>query len=485
MTETHDAPTSRRCPSAPGRAIRLAALFLLLPPPAAPAQEKPPTYEQWQAACAKLVPNRTLRGREPDRKTLPLRSFALFDQALDGFHQEERKGPLGQEKAWVGRAPEAKAFFDATRTWYRGGIPFQPFAQRLVLPDDAVVVVMGDLHGDVHSLLKALAELNRRKILDGFKLRDGKHRLLFLGDFCDRGAYGVEVLYTLLRLKAATPRQVHLARGNHEDFNIMGRYGFLDEFRAKFGKDAGITKLMRAFDLLPVVIYAGTRGDVLQMNHGGMEPGYDPRGLLASAGEVRYELLGKLRQKAYHKAHPGWLGKDPRVLDAAEDHLRDFTPESPTSPRPLGFMWNDFTVFADEPALDVDRSLVFGAGPTRHLLAQASTDKVRVRGVVRAHQHSAAPNPLMRRLVAHDGLFRHWQDKDALADAGDSVEAIRKRLPPEADRAIPDGSAWTFNVTPDSVYGFGCGFDFTTVGLLKLAADFKKWRMSVLKLRGP
>lgn len=467
-------------------AVRSLALLLLLTPPAAlSARGKMPTYEQWRASCAKLVPNRTLKGKEPDKKTLPLASFADFDLALDGYLKAERQGPLSQARAWAGRPPDPKVFFDFTRAWYANDdVPFLPFAQRLVLPDDAVAVVMGDLHGDVRSLLAALDELNGRKILDGFDFRDAKHHLVFLGDFCDRGAYGVEVLYTLLRLKLANPARVHLARGNHEDFNIVSRFGFLGELRYKFGKDANITKLMRAYDLLPVVIYLGTKADFLQMNHGGMEPGYDPRGLLAAPGEVRYQLLGKLAQKAYHKAHPGWLGKGRKALDAADEHLRDFTPDSPTGPRPLGFMWNDFTVFADEPELDYDRSLVFGAAATRHVLSRASTAKARVRGVVRAHQHSAAPNPLMRRLVAQDGVFRHWQDKDTSADAEDSVEAIRKRLRPAAVRAIPEGSVWTFNVSPDSVYGFGCDFDFVTVGMLGLAPDFADWRMRVVRLRG-
>jgi Calcineurin-like phosphoesterase len=464
------------------RATCLAALFLMF----APLSAQEPDYAQWSKACARLPANRELKGRRPDNSILPLRTFGEFERPLTRFLAAERKGPLADAKSWVGKPPDPKDFFDPTRTWYAESatdVPFQPFAQKLVLPGDAVAIVQGDLHGDVRSLLRMLDELNRRKILDGFKLRDDKHHLLFLGDYCDRGAYGAEVLYTLLRLKDANEKQVHLVRGNHEDFNMIGRYGFLDELLAKYGQTANVTKLMRAYDLLPVVLYVGDGRDFLQMNHGGMEPGYDPKELLASSGAVRYQLLGPLRQRTYHKTHAGWLGNDPTVLAAAERQFRDFTPRSPTSPSVVGFMWNDFTVFADEPALGYERSHVFGAGPTRHILKQASTESVRVRAVVRAHQHVGALNPLMSRLVAHDGLFRHWQDRETSANAEDTVAGIRDRLPPEENRPIPDGSVWTFNVSPDSVYGAGCGYDFVTAGVLTLAADFKSWRIRVLKLK--
>lgn len=462
-------------------AILVGALLLL--PGVPPAQAAPPDYKQWRAACAKLPSNRELKGRLPDKKVLPLPAFSDFEPALDGFLAAARKGPLSDAKAWVGGAPDSKAFFDASRGWFSTKeIPFQPFAEKLVLPRDSVAVVMGDLHGDVRSLLAVMDELHLRGILDGFAIRKPNHHFLFLGDFTDRGAYGVEVLYTLFRLHAANPDRVHLARGNHEDFHLAIRYGFLDELRLKYGQDADIMKVMRTYDLMPVVHYVGTGDDFLQMNHGGMEPGYDPRGLLAAEGATRFQLIGKLRQKAYHQARPGWLGDDPDVAAVAEEHLRDFDPDSPTSPRTLGFLWNDFTVFADEPALGFDRSLVFGAGPTRRILTDASTDKVKVRAVVRAHQHSGAPNPLMSRLVASDGLFRHWQETETKADAGKSVKEIRLGLRPEETRPIPDGSVWTFNVAPDSGYGVGCGFDFATFGLLAPAASFKDWRMTVVRV---
>lgn len=462
----------------------LVLLTLVLSTSHVSAQPALQGYKQWRLACAKLPSNRELKGKLPDKKLLPLPTFADFDRALDAYLRLEHKGPLADAKSWVAKQPDTRLFFDFTRSWYGGNeIPFQPFAQKLVLPNDAIAILMGDLHGDVRSLLRTLDELNDRKILDGFRFREPKYHFLFLGDFTDRGEYGTEVLYTLFCLKAANPDRVHFARGNHEDFNIASRYGFLDELRSKYGQEANITKVMRAYDLMPVVIYLGNGSDYLQMNHGGMEPGYDPRTLLAAAGSPRFQLLGQLRQQAYHKARAGWLGNDPRVLALADEHFRDFTPEAPTKPRSIGFMWNDFTVFADEPALGYERSLIFGQKPTRRILSDASTENARVRGVVRAHQHVADLNPLMSRLVASDGVYRHWQENESTADAKKSMKAIRLHLRPEETRSIPEGSVWTFNVAPDSIYGIGCQCDFVTVGMLKLAPAFKDWRMNVLRIQ--
>lgn len=470
---------SRAASAAHALALLLSVLLTL----GAHAQQAFPSYQEWRQTCEALPTNRELKGKLPEGRVPALPTFADFEAALDGFLEVTRSGELGADAAWVGERPDPAVFFDTARSWFGGKeVPFQPFAAKLMLPPDATVLVMGDLHGDVRSLVRVLDELNARGILDGFTLRDPKCWFLFLGDFTDRGVYGVEVLYTLFRLKIANPERVQLGRGNHEDFNIVARYGFLDEIRGKYGADADITKVMRAYDRMPVVMYVGTATDVLQMNHGGMEPGYDPRGLLEAEGTFRFQLLGELRQRAYHAARPGWLGEDAGVLATAEKHFGDFRPESPTKPRAIGFLWSDFTVFGDEPELGYNRSVVYGAGATRRVLADASTERVRVRGVFRAHQHSGSLNPLMSRLVASDGVFRHWQESERSADAGRTVEAIREGLSPEETRAVPEGSVWTFNVSPDSVYGTGCGYDFATVGILTLAREFEGWRIRVVRV---
>ena len=94
---------------------------------------------------------------------------------------------------------------------------------------------MGDLHGDVRSLVYTIQQLNDSGILSGFKIADSDTHLVFLGDYTDRGNYGVEVIYTLLQLRLHNPNNVWMARGNHEAFSMVSRYGFLDEVRRKFG----------------------------------------------------------------------------------------------------------------------------------------------------------------------------------------------------------------------------------------------------------
>lgn len=442
----------------------------------------PPEYRQWVSDCAQLPANRELQGRLP--AILPLPKFADFETALDGFLALARKGELSDQEKWVNGAPDPSVFFDFTRSWLNGKeIPFQPFAEKLVLPPDATVIAIGDLHGDIRSFAQMLEELNRRKILDGFAVRQPNCHLIFTGDFTDRGSYGTEVLYTLFRLKMANPAQVHIVRGNHEDFDLAARFGFLAELLGKYGRDANIPKLMRAYDLLPAVVYLGTGRDFLQVNHGGMEPGFDPRALLATPGNTRFQLLRALKQKAYDQTHSGWLGEDPAARELADQYLADFTPETPSSPQMIGFIWNDFSVFRDEPQLGYSRSLVYGPVPTRRILSDASTKQIRLRGVIRAHQHVAMLNPLMSRLVACGGVYRHWQANEDSSHAGDSVETIRNRLKPGGTpQPLPNGSVWTLNVAPDSVYGMGCGFNFAAAAILNLAPEFEDWRISTLTI---
>jgi hypothetical protein len=140
-------------------------------------------------------------------------------------------------------------------------------------------------------------------------------------------------------------------------------------------------------------------------------------------------------------------------------------------------MWNDFTVFSGETAFanNPERASIYGKAAVTHILQTQSAPTTRVHGVIRAHQHSGVPNPIMRRLMASRGAFRHWQE--TAEPAGDRFEA--SNLETGASRPIPEGSVWTLNVSPDSVYGHGNGFTFATVVILQTAPAFADWRLSV------
>lgn len=72
------------------------------------------------------------------------------------------------------------------------------------VPEPAVVV--GDVHGQYFDLI-TLLDINKSPAETNF---------LFLGDYVDRGIYGIEILLLLLSIKLNYPSKFFLLRGNHE-----------------------------------------------------------------------------------------------------------------------------------------------------------------------------------------------------------------------------------------------------------------------------
>lgn len=73
-------------------------------------------------------------------------------------------------------------------------------------------LIIGDLHGDLESLVHILQESNIFQRME----RSESTYLIFLGDYGDRGSLSPEVICTVLKLKLHFPAQVVLMRGNHE-----------------------------------------------------------------------------------------------------------------------------------------------------------------------------------------------------------------------------------------------------------------------------
>lgn len=434
-------------------------------------EERPPgvdipdkvTFKVWAEACARLPANRGLMA-VPAKGLLPLQDPNVLYRAVDAAVKEGTA-----VKPWIVK-PGARAKVQPK---------FKPFAQRLSLQPGSKVIFHGDLHGDVHSLLAAIEEMNRRKILTGFKVTAPNTHLVFLGDYTDRGKYGIEVLFTLLRLKLENPTSVWLSRGNHEDLRMVSKYGFLDECHAKYGGRFDYKRVVKLFDVLPAVIYVGSSGNFVQSCHGGLEPGYDPQQLLKARGWIGYERLGELKRRTFQNSHASLFPDF--IIPGIQRMMVDFVPEDPGTPQSIGFMWHDFTLYQLQPDLkfssDGSSRIMFGQSLTQGILKASSSPNARVRGVIRAHQHGGGETPIMKRIIASRGVFRHWQEPKQ----GDD-ETLATRLETGKVRPVVDGGVYTFNVSPDSLYGKGGNYTFDTFGILTLAEKFEDWRMEVVNV---
>lgn len=420
-----------------------------------------------------------------------------FERALDECAQTINDS-INHENYWLYTVPH-KDFF----TLRDGRVLI--YAQKLLLPESAVISCMGDLHGDYHSLgayLKKLADTGYLSKTDPFKIEKPNFSMLFLGDYVDRGIYGVEVFYTLLRLKIANPDigKVIMVRGNHEDIMINSAYGFVEELYKKFPerKDL-IGKINNFYKLLPSVCYIGSRAldpngaqapkdYYFQACHGGLELGYLPNKLLENSRNPLFEAITKLNRAKN-------ITFNPRLKDSPEFYqqlvhagfsLRDIPLNPENQETVIGFMWNDFIVDNQEKILMPSRSegiFAFGKKMVDRFLDLSSSpqQKYAVIGILRGHQHDNTlfDNQGKKTMMAMILDERYPQTKGV---------ALLWRNKDTQTATLWPGIVCTFNVTPDTPYGdahekYGKmaypGFDTATYGLLMLDSDIQKWRLQV------
>ena len=101
--------------------------------------------------------------------------------------------------------------------------------------------VVGDIHGDVESLL-TIFEKNGYPCTTNY---------VFLGDYVDRGHYSIEVVLILFCLKILYPNNIYLIRGNHECASVSKRYDFRDDCVNRVNMPF-FKSIMRAFNVLPL-----------------------------------------------------------------------------------------------------------------------------------------------------------------------------------------------------------------------------------------
>jgi serine/threonine-protein phosphatase 2B catalytic subunit len=91
---------------------------------------------------------------------------------------------------------------------------------------------------------------------------------LFLGDYVDRGCFGVEVLLTLFAIKTNYPKSIVLLRGNHESAQMSAFFNFKEECERKYGTEL-YNVIMESFYCLPLSCIVNKKFLAL---HGGFSP---------------------------------------------------------------------------------------------------------------------------------------------------------------------------------------------------------------------
>ncbi|KAJ4459504.1 putative protein phosphatase [Paratrimastix pyriformis] len=178
------------------------------------------------------------------------------------------------------------------------------------------VYIFGDLHGNYPDLSFYLQRFNPTG-----RIGLSPHAMLFLGDYVDRGEFGVEVVTRLFIDKLVNPRAVVLLRGNHELAYVNGQTG-IRHFRER-GEEVW-RAFNRVFDCLPI---AATIDGQLFCVHGGL-----PRPFPFEAAPQPGPEQPQTALVAPGRA-PGRPLNDPDAPDHWDDHrlqmLRSFPAELP------------------------------------------------------------------------------------------------------------------------------------------------------------
>jgi len=144
-------------------------------------------------------------------------------------------------------------------TEYVSKIPFIPWVKLGNLDLSKGFLVVGDIHGSLDNLSKVIEVAEERSV--------GK--IVFLGDYADRGNNGYEVICNLIQIKLDEPDRIILLRGNHESRSMNTYYGFLDELHSKFGSDLGFELFKMMLNLYQRLAWLVIVGDWLLI-HGGV-----------------------------------------------------------------------------------------------------------------------------------------------------------------------------------------------------------------------
>lgn len=446
-------------------------------------------FNDWDTACAQLQPKKTFI------------TLNMINNHLTAFLESiKQKLKAGH---WIIRKEKKENVTEINKNdkmpenfYVDTDEQFHAYVQKVILPNDAIVSLHGDIHSDDESLNKCLkkwAELGYVDKNDPFKIINPKFYVFFLGDYTDRGNYsapyrrnGLEVIIGLLKFKSRNPDQVFMARGNHESVTINENHGFAQELQDKFNLDhngsAALNKnIARIYKYLPVALYVGTsdgkKVNYAQGSHGGIEIGFDPNPILAEQSHsISYMRVSELKRldgflNLVKSIKSNCVQKNqsaPHSLDEGENgYCKD---EIITENN--GFMWSDFVVDPNYGYGPSGRNVAykFGKVPTELLLKSCSGDTHELKLYFRAHQHGDHD---MRARISNADKMGHDDD------IGCGKLWIEDKPIHKTTAGLLNGvKVCTFTVSP------GAGYNLTddAFGILKMSKNYDDWLLEIHRM---
>ncbi|KKQ49379.1 MAG: hypothetical protein US69_C0006G0021 [candidate division TM6 bacterium GW2011_GWF2_38_10] len=269
------------------------------------------------------------------------------------------------------------------------------YIQSLIVPQNTIIIGIGDLHGNLHTLASIIRKMQKKQLIDEQGIIKDNVRIVITGDVSDRGHFSLETWALLLMLFHKNPQKVIILQGNHENRQCFLQSSFYHELCRKYYhlNDQILNMISKSFQdlfsLLPQVVFIGAPNnngivDFLQFNHGGLP---------TNVNESFYTPIAHFlcTTTTSNPTYPtSYL-----VL--------------PSYPKINGLIWNGY--FADEQDIPfqingfrISDTLSNPAQVTNYLqqLKQQNTTYC-VSGIIRGHDHlQGGVNQLLRTIITED-----------------------------------------------------------------------------------
>ncbi len=194
---------------------------------------------------------------ESDNDTLDNPSFMTF-------YQLQRPSTVKQLGQWLGIIKTGWNPYSFSNLLNSMVQKYKPlidyYAAMLTVPTGTQLIVLGDINGNYHSLVRILQELYSKKVLDNqFKLTASNYYFVINGNGIGSSAYALQTLELLLHLLQANPNACIYSTGPFEEKKRWTKGAFRQSLDATFRPQKQVlTLLENLFNSLFAALYVST-----------------------------------------------------------------------------------------------------------------------------------------------------------------------------------------------------------------------------------